>query len=112
MLTEQEKDALEEFILDLEDRCLPADVVTLGELAKRDGAEWEALVRECLAQHPNPRPLHPQAPIAKVCVGEDDSLLCMLYAPGLPPGEYDLYCEPERVAPYIRAQDAVGEQHG
>lgn len=46
----------------------------------------------------------PQAPIAKVCVAEDGSLLTMLYAPGLPPGDHDLYCEPEAAAPYLRDQ--------
>lgn len=35
-----------------------------------------------------------QAPIAKVIVREDGPADVMLYAPGLPPGEHDLYCEP------------------
>lgn len=35
-----------------------------------------------------------QAPIVKLTVGEDDSLVATMYAPGLPPGEFDLYCEP------------------
>jgi hypothetical protein len=36
----------------------------------------------------------PQAPIAKVIVREDGPADVMLYAPGLPPGTHDLYCEP------------------
>lgn len=35
-----------------------------------------------------------QAPIAAIRVYEDSQELLHLYAPGLPPGEYDLYCEP------------------
>lgn len=36
----------------------------------------------------------PQAPIAKVIVRDDGPADVMLYAPGLPIGEHDLYCEP------------------
>jgi len=47
-----------------------------------------------------------QAPIAKLTVPADDSdngpYLAELYAPGLPPGEHDLYCQPETIAPYLR----------
>lgn len=50
MLTEQETTALHEFATELEDRYLPADVFTLGRLARLTGDEWETLVRECLAQ--------------------------------------------------------------
>lgn len=40
----------------------------------------------------------PQAPIARVIVSEDAPAQVLLYAPGLPIGEHDLYCEPtERV---------------
>lgn len=46
----------------------------------------------------------PQAPIARLQVLEDGRLAVSMYAPGLPPGEHDLYCEPEAVAPYLRDQ--------
>lgn len=37
----------------------------------------------------------PQAPIARVTIGESNLVeRCGLYAPGLPRGEHDLYCEP------------------
>jgi len=36
-------------------------------------------------------------------VDENGGLLTMLYAPGLPPGEHDLYCEPEALGTYLRA---------
>lgn len=36
----------------------------------------------------------PQAPIARVIVSEDAPAQVLLYAPGLPIGEHDLYCEP------------------
>lgn len=50
-----------------------------------------------------------QAPIARIFVA-DHSLVGKppkivggtLYAPSLPPGEYDLYCEPEATAPMLR----------
>ena len=51
-------------------------------------------------------PEHPQAPIARLQVHESGALAVSLYAPGLPAGEHDLYCEPETVAPYMRASDA------
>lgn len=45
----------------------------------------------------------PQAPIAKLTIPEGHdvgiALRVELYAPGLPPGEHDLYCEPMSVAP-------------
>jgi hypothetical protein len=35
------------------------------------------------------------APIAKVTIGDDYSVMSISqYAPGLPPGEHDLYCVP------------------
>lgn len=50
----------------------------------------------------------PQAPIAAIRVGEDGTMEVLhLYAPGLPPGEYDLYCEPEATAPYLRDQPSA-----
>jgi hypothetical protein len=50
-------------------------------------------------------PEHAQAPIAAIRVGEDGTMEVLhLYAPGLPPGEYDLFCEPETVAPYLRGK--------
>lgn len=35
-----------------------------------------------------------QAPIARVIVTEDATAAVILYAPGLPPGEFDVYLEP------------------
>jgi hypothetical protein len=36
----------------------------------------------------------PQAPIACIRIGEDDTMeVVHLYAPGLPPGSHDLYCD-------------------
>lgn len=46
----------------------------------------------------------PQAPIASVFVHEDGSTDVELYAPGLPVGGHDLYCDPEATAPYLRAE--------
>lgn len=50
MLTEQETNDMHAFVTELEDRCYPADVYTLGRLAEMTGDAWEQLVRECLAQ--------------------------------------------------------------
>jgi hypothetical protein len=44
----------------------------------------------------------PQAPIAKVTVWRNLPPNVQIYAPGLPPGDHELYCEPEAVAPYLR----------
>jgi hypothetical protein len=46
----------------------------------------------------------PQAPIARVTIAEHGLACTTLYAPGLPPGDHDLYCQPEAVAPYMRAE--------
>ena len=43
----------------------------------------------------------PQAPIACILVDDRGEFRGKLYAPGLPPGEHDLYCEPESTAPYL-----------
>lgn len=55
----------------------------------------------------------PQAPIARLIVPDGVSggapLQVELYEPGLPPGEHDLYCEPEAVAPMMRAQEPEPE---
>lgn len=34
------------------------------------------------------------APCAKLIVAEDESITASFYAPGLPPGEYDVWCVP------------------
>lgn len=53
----------------------------------------------------------PQAPIIRVSVDEFGSARVVKhYAPGLPPGEYDLYCEPEATAPMLRATDNAAAQ--
>lgn len=58
---------------------------------------------------PNPA----QAPIAKITVRESgaghyapDDVSVSLYAPGLPPGEHDVYCEPMSVAPALKSECA------
>ena len=38
--------------------------------------------------------MRPQAPIARVIVSEDGPAQVLLYAPGLPVGEHDVYLEP------------------
>ena len=49
----------------------------------------------------------PQAPIAQLTINQAGEIAgTLMYAPGLPPGDHDLYCEPEAVAPYLRAQPA------
>lgn len=48
----------------------------------------------------------PQAPIAKVTVWGHLPPNVEIYAPGLPPGEHDLYCEPEATAPYLQSDIA------
>jgi hypothetical protein len=48
----------------------------------------------------------PQAPIALLTINmASEPAGVTLYAPGLPPGDHDLYCEPEKVAPYMRAPE-------
>lgn len=52
----------------------------------------------------------PQAPIALLTVSSADTVAGVtMYAPGLPPGEHDLYCEPEATAPYLRE---CNHEHG
>lgn len=43
-----------------------------------------------------------QAPIVRVVVANDKIHDAQLYAPGLPAGVHDLFCEPETVAPMMR----------
>jgi hypothetical protein len=45
----------------------------------------------------------PQAPIAKIRVWAHLPPDVTLYAPGLPPGEHDVYCEPMSVAPALES---------
>jgi hypothetical protein len=68
------------------------------------------------AWNTRPETSSPQAPIAKLTIRESgaghyapDIVTATLYAPGLPPGEYDLYCEPEASGQYIR-QLKAGER--
>lgn len=49
-------------------------------------------------------PQTPQAPIAKLTIADSGLAGVEMLAPGLPPGEHLLYCEPEAVAPYLRDQ--------
>lgn len=53
----------------------------------------------------------PQLPIARVVIREDEPPGLQMYAPGLPPGAHELYCEPEAVAPYVRAEKAAESRH-
>lgn len=65
------------------------------------------------ATEPASREAFPQAPIAKITVRESgaghyapDDVYVSLYAPGLPPGEHDVYCEPMSVAPALKSSPA------
>lgn len=66
--------------------------------------EWQ---RQCTGKHGSqqkcvdrPAVEPPQAPIARITVDDGIPLSAIMLAPGLPPGTYDLYCEPtERVPP-------------
>jgi hypothetical protein len=54
----------------------------------------------------------PQAPIARLHVSATDLTTVVsahLYAPGLPSGDYDFYCEPALVAPYLTHPDPTGK---
>jgi len=52
-----------------------------------------------------------QAPIAAILVGDESSELLHLYAPGLPPGSYDLYLEPsESSPPSVALADVAAER--
>jgi len=43
-----------------------------------------------------------QAPIAQLTINQAGEIAgTLMDAPGLPPGDHDLYCEPEAVAPYL-----------
>ncbi len=56
-----------------------------------------------VARHDSsPEPISPQAPIAKITVRANQMVAVSIYAPGLPPGTYDVFCEPEAVAPYLK----------
>jgi hypothetical protein len=44
-----------------------------------------------------------QAPIARLTIEGGVVTRTGVYAPGLPDGEHELYCEPAAVAPYLRA---------
>lgn len=50
-------------------------------------------------------PEHPQAPIIRMKVENGLCVSGSMFAPGLPDGEHNLYCEPESVAPYMRARE-------
>lgn len=57
---------------------------------------WRCKLLPYLQPHPGtapePKPEQPMAPIVAIRVGEDDTCEVLhLYAPGLPPGEHDLY---------------------
>lgn len=61
----------------------------------------EKLLYPIVRSEKTSEPPAPQAPIARVSVREDGSASATLYAPGLPPGEHDLYAAP--AAPYVLA---------
>lgn len=47
----------------------------------------------------------PQAPIAQITVNQAGEIAgTLMYAPGLPPGDHDLYCEPAAVARCLSVQ--------
>lgn len=75
--------------------CAPAGVMT--RVAFATFCE-QAINAALVAQN-----LTPQAPICKVTMAEWGAASIHMYAPSLPPGEHDLYCEPASTAPYLRA---------
>lgn len=68
-----------------------ADGVTCADIRKATDGYNEWLKRSHAPDETTPSP---QAPIARVIVSEDAPAQVLLYAPGLPIGEHDLYCEP------------------
>ena len=77
-------------------RIGPLGVNTYPECYRR----MHAIAEETLSGAPSGTAA-PQAPVARVTVRESlaghnapDDVSVTLYAPGLPPGEHDLYCEP------------------
>jgi hypothetical protein len=88
-----------------------AEVVScLRELQERriEVEKYKAWAASC-----DPAPVEtqaPQAPIALLTINmASEPAGVTLYAPGLPPGDHQLYCEPEKVAPYMRAPETSGE---
>ena len=61
--------------------------------------------RELIGDRPAVETSAPQAPIAKVTVTDGDLATVELYAPGLPPGTHDLYCEPTNRVPPLKASE-------
>lgn len=70
--------------------CAGDGLVGINTLEKCDHCAGHGLVE--LRTAPPPPPVY-HAPIAKLRVGDDDSVTATLYAPGLPPGEHDVYPE-------------------
>lgn len=56
-----------------------------------DDEDIYAAAKELIYLRDTVEKLSSQAPIARVTIAEDDSVSATLYAPGLPPGSYDLY---------------------
>jgi len=54
----------------------------------------------------------PQAPIAKLYINGGVANGVVVYAPGLPDGEHELYCEPASVAPAVKATPHRLDQFG
>lgn len=65
------------------------NIDSLRELAVLDGERLQALWDEI------DRLRAPQAPILRVTINDQYEISsCAQYAPGLPPGDHDLYCSP------------------
>jgi hypothetical protein len=82
-------------------------------LARGDKAELEL---NSLKTHYARRAAHepsasPQAPIARITIVANSGAdpFVKFYAPGLPPGEYDLFVEPMSVAPALKSGAAHGD---
>lgn len=71
---------------------------------QQDRAAAARLAHNQEVEGSNPSPATtPQAPIALLTVDQAGEVAgIQMYAPGLPPGDHLLYCEPEATAPYLR----------
>lgn len=80
--------------------------VEMYQEVRQENERLKALLEICERKASAVETTAPQAPIAKIAVTENGSIMTWMYAPGLPPGEHDLYCEPEAMAPYLRAKQS------
>lgn len=91
----------------------PVDVINAQSWRiDNQSREIASLRKQLLAARSPVETAAPQAPIAWVVVADNGGISASgSYAPGLPPGDHDLYCVPEAVAPMMRAVEPT-EQPG